>query len=162
RVLTMPRLLLLLIVLLMVSVFLVSNFAPPESALGQQPAGNTWKGSGKNGAVACGGQPGVDGGLEILKSGGTAADAAVTAILMMCITDAQIVSFGGEVPILFYDSKRKVVEVLCGQGEAPRLATREYFAKKKGIPMNGLENASIPGTLDACLTLMDRYGTKTF
>jgi gamma-glutamyltranspeptidase/glutathione hydrolase len=135
---------------------------PEPSANAQQPGTVTWKGTGKNGAVACGGQPGVDAGLEILKSGGTAADAAVTAIFMMCITDAPIVSFGGEVPILFYDAKRGVVEVLCGQGAAPRLATREYFAKKKGIPMNTIENSAIPGTLDACLTLMDRYGNKTF
>src|SRR6266496_1395382 len=50
RVLIMPRLSFFVIVLLMVSGFVVSAVAPPESALGQPPAASTWKGSGKNGA----------------------------------------------------------------------------------------------------------------
>src|SRR5262249_14886311 len=55
-----------------------------------------------------------------------------------------------------------VVEVVCGQGTAPRLATREHFAQKGGIPGRGIEPAAVPGALDACLTVLDRYGTRTF
>jgi gamma-glutamyltranspeptidase/glutathione hydrolase len=127
------------------------------------PGPSNWKATGKHGAVAAGGQEAVDAGLEILQAGGKAADAAAAVTLVMTVTDSTIVYFGGEVPILHYDAGRKVVEVLCGQGAAPRLATREYFANKKGgIPGNGIEPAPIPGTLDALLTLMDRYGNKTF
>ena len=119
------------IVCLFATGFLPAQTPPPK------PSGN-WKASGKHGAVAAGGQDAVNAGLEILQSGGKAADAAAAAILVMTVTDSTIVYFGGEVPILYYDAGRKVVEVLCGQGAAPRLATCEHFAKKGGIPGNGV------------------------
>src|SRR5262245_20625341 len=135
-------------------------------ARGGQAAGAeaiSWKGSGKKGAVAAGGKGAVAAGLSVLKSGGNAPDAAVATILALSVTDSRAFCFGGEVPILVYDAKRDVVEVLCGLGTAPRLATRAHFAKKKDrIPGKGVEAAAVPGVLDACLTCLDRYGTKTF
>jgi len=122
----------------------------------------TWQASGARGAVVGGGQEAVEAGLTILKDGGNAADAAVATILALSITDSGSFCFGGEVPILIYDAKRGVVEVLCGLGTAPKLATREYFARKGGIPGRGIEPAAVPGALDACLTALDRYGTRTF
>jgi gamma-glutamyltranspeptidase/glutathione hydrolase len=121
-----------------------------------------WKGSGRSGAVAAGGQEAVDAGISVLKSGGNAADAAAATILALSVTDSNSFCFGGEVPILVYDARRRVVEVLCGLGAAPRLATREHFAKNGGIPGKGIEAAAVPGALDACLTALDRYGTRTF
>jgi gamma-glutamyltranspeptidase/glutathione hydrolase len=44
-------------------------------------------------------------------------------------------------------------------GAAPRLATREYFSKPGGIPAKGIESAAVPAAFDACITLLDRYGT---
>ena len=98
----------------------------------------------------------------MLRDGGNAADAAVATILALSVTDANQFCFGGEVPILVYDATRKVVEVACRAGRAPRLATREHFAKHGGIPASGIEAAAVPATLDACLTALDRYGTRTF
>src|SRR5262245_27388640 len=122
----------------------------------------TWQATGKNGAVAAGGQDAVAAGISILKSGGKAVHAAVGTILGLTLTDSELFCFGGEVPIVVFDAKRKVVEVLCGLGTAPKLATREYFAKKGGIPGKGVESAAVPGVLDACVTALDRYGSKTF
>ncbi|HYT87131.1 MAG TPA: gamma-glutamyltransferase [Gemmataceae bacterium] len=122
----------------------------------------TWKATGKKGAVAGGGQDAVEAGLSILQQGGNAPDAAVATILALTVTDSNAFCFGGEVPIMVYDARRKVVEVVCGLGTAPRLATRAHFAKKGSIPAKGVESAAVPGVLDACLTTLDRYGTKTF
>ncbi|MEX0711609.1 MAG: gamma-glutamyltransferase, partial [Pirellulales bacterium] len=121
----------------------------------------TWHASGDQGAVAGGGPMAVDAGLEILEAGGNAADAAVATLLALSVTDAGAFCFGGEVPILVYDAKRRVVEVVAGQGAAPKLATRQYFEAKGGIPGVGLEPAAVPAALDACLTTLDRYGTLT-
>src|SRR5436305_8930735 len=101
----------------------VAQPEPVESGRGQSKAG-TWSGAGKNGAVAAGGQGAVDAGMELLKAGGNAADAAAATILALSVTDSTLFCFGGEVPILVYDARRGVVEVVCGQGTAPRLATR--------------------------------------
>ena len=72
-----------------------------------------------------GGAEAVEAGLEILKRGGNAADSAAATILALSVTDSGGFCFGGEVPIIVYDARRKVVEVLAGQGAAPRLATGE-------------------------------------
>src|SRR5262245_527070 len=106
----------------------------PAAARAQARASQNWKASGSKGAVVAGGQGAVDAGLEILKAGGNAADAAAATILALSVTDANAFCFGGEVPILVYDARRRVVEVLCGLGTAPHLATREHFARKGGIP----------------------------
>src|SRR5262249_7576730 len=132
------------------------------ASLSAQTKDGAWKASGKNGAVAAGGKEAVDAGIEVLKKGGNAADAAVATILALSVTDSTLFCFGGEVPIMVYDARRQVVEVLCGLGTAPRLATREHFAKKGGIPGKGVEPAAVPGMLDACLTALDHYGTITF
>jgi gamma-glutamyltranspeptidase/glutathione hydrolase len=126
------------------------------------PPSKGWSATGKTGAVAAGGQGAVDAGIETLKAGGNAADAAAATILALSVTDGNAFCFGGEVPILIYDARRGVVEVVCGLGAAPRLATREYFTKRGGIPNKGIEPAAVPGAFDACLTVLDRYGTKTF
>jgi gamma-glutamyltranspeptidase/glutathione hydrolase len=159
----MPRLLAAILVFAMCGSFALAQPEPAVAQKGQPSEPGTWSGSGKNGAVAAGGRPAVEAGLEILKAGGNAADAAAATIFALSVTDSRSFCFGGEVPILVYDAKRGVVEVLCGQGAAPRLATRDYFAAKSdGIPGRGIEPAAVPGALDACLTALDRYGTRTF
>jgi gamma-glutamyltranspeptidase/glutathione hydrolase len=122
-----------------------------------------WKAVGTQGAVVAGGSEAVDGGIAVLKGGGNAVDAAVATILAQTVTDANQFCFGGEVPILIFDARRQVVEVIAGQGEAPRLATHSYFTSKPGgIPARGIESAAVPATLDACLTALGRSGTLSF
>jgi len=134
----------------------------PKAARPADGVAKEWNASGMRGAVVAGGPEAVAIGLAVLKNGGNAADAAVATMLAQTVTDANAFCFGGEVPIQVYNARRGVVEVLAGQGVAPRLATREHFQKKGGIPARGIESAAVPATLDACLTLLDRYGTKTF
>jgi len=133
--------------------------------------------SGMQGAVAAGGGEAVAIGLEILKKGGNAADSAAATILALSVTDSKEFCFGGEVPILIYDARRQVVEVICGMGVAPKLATREYFVQKAGglltpksrdadepggIPPKGIDPAATPAVLGSCLTVLNRYGTMRF
>ncbi|MBM3996766.1 MAG: hypothetical protein FJ303_21825 [Planctomycetes bacterium] len=123
----------------------------------------SWQAAGKNGAVCAGGAEAVVAGRDALVKGGNAIDAAVATIFALSITDSERFCFGGEVPILVYDAKRDVVETICGLGTAPKLATREYFEKRKGsIPAKGVESAAVPAMVDGCLSALDRYGTITF
>jgi gamma-glutamyltranspeptidase/glutathione hydrolase len=132
--------------------------SPGATAGGRGP----WQGAGREGAVTAGGMAAVEAGLEVLKAGGNATDAAVATILALSVTDATSFCFGGEVPMLVYDARTRDVTVIAGQGAAPRLATREYFAARGGIPARGIEAAAVPAALDACLTALDRFGTMTF
>ena len=147
----------------LIVLFLAACF-PGSAAAGGEPA-DFWKASGSRGAVVAGGGEAADAAVEILKNGGNAVDAAVTAMLVLSVTHSDSFCFGGEVPIIVYDAGRDVVEVVSGQGVAPRLATLEFFQKEKGgrIPGSGdPTTAAVPGALDAYLVALDRYGTKTF
>src|SRR5690349_14637713 len=131
---------------------------------------------GKRGAVAGGQMLSVEAGLRILEHGGNAVDAGVATILAASVIEFSHFSFGGEVPILIKVKGQKVV-VIEGMGQAPIKATREFFvnhgatrdsttamsgAKKAGvIPSTGPLAATVPGVLDACVTALDRFGTKT-
>jgi gamma-glutamyltranspeptidase / glutathione hydrolase len=137
-----------------------NNRARASKAAGKEEA--RWEVSGSRGLVVAGGQEAVETGQAVLRAGGNAADAAATTLLAQTVTDANQFCFGGEVPIMVYDAQRGTVEVLAGQGSAPRLATAEFFREKGGIPGSGILTATVPATLDACLTLLERHGTQTF
>ena len=96
------------------------------------PSYTDWQAAGIHGAVSAGGRDAVAAGLEILKRGGNAADAAAATILALSVTDSRSFCFGGEVPILVYEARTKGVTVIAGQGAAPRLATREEFGAAAG------------------------------
>ncbi|MBC7855302.1 MAG: gamma-glutamyltransferase [Pirellulaceae bacterium] len=126
-----------------------------------QPAIPDWNASGQNGAVASGEREATAAGLEMLRGGGNAADAAAATLLVQAVTESGSYCFGGEVPIIVYDAQRNVVEVISGMGTAPKLATLAHFAER-GIPNSGIETAAVPAAPGAILTLLDRYGTRSF
>ncbi len=136
----------------------------PIQAQEMQHSTNTFA-EGENGAIATGSQQAADIGLQILKDGGNAIDAAVATMLVQTVVEADLFCFGSEVPIMVYDKQRNVVEVIVGLGAAPRLATAEWFNANRNGLIQGrgdIANCNVPGTLDALLTALDRYGTRTF
>lgn len=121
---------------------------------------------GKRGVVAGGSPLSVEAGLRILRQGGNAADAGVATILAASVIEFSHFSFGGEVPILI-KLRGKEVAVVEGMGTAPAKATREYFvshpqSKSGAIPSTGPLAATVPAVLDACVTALDQFGTKSF
>ncbi|MEC7695741.1 MAG: gamma-glutamyltransferase [Planctomycetota bacterium] len=121
--------------------------------------------SGYQGGIATGNAAATRAGHAILREGGNAADAAAAGLLVLSVCDPagrELHCFGGEVPILVFDPKKKAVEVLAGQGAAPRLATRKHFESIGGIPRRGSQAAAVPALLDACVTLLLRHGTMSF
>jgi gamma-glutamyltranspeptidase/glutathione hydrolase len=122
----------------------------------------------------------VEAGLRILQRGGNAVDAGVATILAASVIEFSHFSFGGEVPILIKLKDQKVA-VVEGMGQAPMKATREFFVERSKqqnfsssgdttmpgsrrgglIPATGPLSATVPGILDACVTALDKFGTKT-
>jgi gamma-glutamyltranspeptidase/glutathione hydrolase len=131
---------------------------------------------GKRGVVAGGHPLSVEAGLRILQKGGNAVDAGVATILAASVIEFSHFSFGGEVPILI-KLKGEDVAVVEGMGQAPMKATREFFlsrqasegsdrptmegAKSGLIPSTGPLAATVPAVLDACVTALDQFGTKS-
>ncbi len=140
--------------------------AIPVSVVAQEQPRQVYRGAvGKTGAIATGSNAAADAGMEILKSGGNAVDAAVATMLVQTVIESRLFCFGSEVPIIVYDKKRDVVEVIVGLGAAPRLATPKWFKENRKSLINGrgdIANCVVPGTLDAFITALDRYGTRSF
>ncbi|HMO15395.1 MAG TPA: gamma-glutamyltransferase [Pirellulaceae bacterium] len=131
----------------------------------QQPRQRGSEASGEFGVLVSGSQVASRAGLAMLEEGGNAVDAAVTSMLVQSVLESRLFCFGSEVPIIVYDAKRDVVEVVAGLGAAPRLATRQWFMEHRNGLIQGrgdIANAVVPGFLDACLTALSRYGTRTF
>lgn len=135
---------------------------------------------GRRGVVAGGHPLSVEAGLRILQHGGTAVDAGVATILAASVIEFSHFSFGGEVPILIR-LKNGPVAVVEGMGQAPMKATREFFVNRSSandrssapesatmagakpglIPSTGPLAATVPAVLDACITALDQFGTKS-
>ena len=161
----------LLIVLTALALLVVSLPSPTSRAQTFRPVVR-----GKRGVIAGGHPLSVEAGMRILQQGGNAVDAGVATILAASVIEFSHFSFGGEVPILI-KLKGKEVAVVEGMGAAPIKATREFFinrAKQEGsgmatmagaksgiIPSTGPLPATVPAVLDACVTALDQFGTKS-
>jgi len=121
-----------------------------------------WKAASPTGVVAAGAAAAVDAGMQILEQGGNAADAAVATILALNVTDHGLCSIGGEVPVLIYDTKKREVKSLSGQGGAPLAPEAIAWYMKNGIPNHDMKMAPVPSVVDLCITMLQQYGTMTF
>src|SRR5262252_4642071 len=124
--------------------------------------------------VVAGGHPLVaEAGLRMLHRGGNAVDAGVAAVLAGSVIEFSHFAFGGEVPVIIKPANKPVITI-NGQGQAPELATREFFEKRASqggddagrggskpppIPSTGPLAATVPGVLDAMVVALDNYGT---
>jgi len=100
-------------------------------------------------------------GLEILKRGGNAVDAAIAMAAMLNVTEPMMTGVGGDMFAIVYWSKTKELKGLNGSGRAPRALTLDYF-KQHGmerVPLRGMASITVPGAFDGWVTLHDKYGT---
>ncbi|HET9716865.1 MAG TPA: gamma-glutamyltransferase family protein [Pseudolabrys sp.] len=100
-------------------------------------------------------------GMSILEKGGNAFDAAVATAFTLQVVEPHLNGPGGDVPVILYDARRGRVDVVCGQGPAPKNATIAQF-RRLGldmIPGTGLLAACVPGMFDTWMLLLRDYGT---
>jgi gamma-glutamyltranspeptidase/glutathione hydrolase len=100
-------------------------------------------------------------GMATLEKGGNAFDAAVATAFTLQVVEPHLNGPGGDVPVILYDVKRAMPEVVCGQGPAPQAATIAHF-RSLGldmVPGTGLLAACVPGMFDTWMLLLRDYGT---
>jgi gamma-glutamyltranspeptidase/glutathione hydrolase len=101
--------------------------------------------------------------MRILEAGGNAFDAGVAGQAVLALADPAMNGIGADAEILVYDATAKKVISINASGPAPRLATVEWYQKnaKGRIPSDdSLLAATVPGTIDAWFTLLDRWGGR--
>ena len=118
----------------------------------------------KNGIVATSHPLAAQAGLDILKAGGNAADAAIAANAMIGLVEPMSCGIGGDLFVIYWDAKTQKLYGLNASGRSPLKLTRETF-KQKGlteIPTYGPLSWSVPGCVDGWDELRRRFGTMRF
>jgi gamma-glutamyltranspeptidase/glutathione hydrolase len=113
------------------------------------------------GVVSSGHYLATQAGLDILKQGGNAADAAAATGLALTVLKPHQNGFGGEVPILIYSTSHQRAFALSGHGVAPRAATLGRLHKMglTLIPGDGLLPALVPPAPATWILLLEHFGT---
>ena len=118
---------------------------------------------GLNGTVATSNPLAANAGLDMLKKGGNAVDAAVCAASVLNVVEPMSTGVGGDVFALVYDSKTKYIEALNGSGKSS-IKTNIDDLRNMGmdsIPLEGPYSGlavSVPGCVDAWDQLLKKFG----
>src|SRR6476661_3103358 len=119
----------------------------------------------RHGMVATSDPLAAEAGLEILRNGGNAIDAAVAAGAVLDVTSQNDTGIGGDLFALVYSAKDKKLYALNSGGWAPSGWTPEFFTQKlgvKSVPNGGVNAATVPGAISGYDALLKRFGTVGF
>jgi gamma-glutamyltranspeptidase/glutathione hydrolase len=100
-------------------------------------------------------------GLEVLRSGGNAADAAVACAAALCVTEPNCTGLGGDCFALHYEASSGALTALNGSGRAPRGLSLERLARDgfaHAIPPFHAHAVTVPGACAGWCDLLERHG----
>src|SRR5476651_238887 len=98
--------------------------------------------------------------IEVLRAGGTAADAAVAACALLGVIEPQSTGIGGDCFALLQPRGEGKIVSYNGSGRAPMAATPEWYLERNlhAIPLTSAHAVSIPGAVDAWATILRDHG----
>ena len=99
-------------------------------------------------------------GLDVLKQGGTAIDAAIAANAALGLMEPVSNGVGGDLFAIVWDAKTKKLYGYNGSGRSPKALTLKWFQQHDytAIPPLGPLPVNVPGCVDAWFALHDRFG----
>ena len=159
----------------------VGFFAPPQGPSGDGPAelletlspfnsyGHVYDATnleamrprvmGAHGVVSTGHYRATMAGMDVLRQGGNAFDAGVTAAMALKVTKMDYAGWTGVAPLILYSADERRVLTRVGAGTTPATATLEYFQEHG---KNRVNTALIPADVDVWLAALARFGTISF
>ena len=128
-----------------------SNFATRSEVIAQ------------NGMV-CSSQPlATQVGLDILKAGGNAVDAAIAVNAMLGLVEPTGCGIGGDLFAIVWNAEEGKLYGLNASGRSPKSLDIEYFREQgmEKIPAFGPIPVSVPGAVDGWFELHKQFGSKS-
>ncbi|MET3430154.1 gamma-glutamyltranspeptidase/glutathione hydrolase [Actinoplanes tereljensis] len=124
--------------------------------------------TGYGGAVATVDPTATAVGLDVLRRGGNAVDAAVAAAATLGVTEPFSAGIGGGGFFVYYDAKHRRVSTIDGREAGPATMTSTYFIDPAdGLPYDFQEarvsglSVGVPGTLATWETAARSWGTRS-
>ncbi|KAL3963091.1 hypothetical protein ACCO45_000095 [Purpureocillium lilacinum] len=146
------------------------------AALYPEPRPDMWKFPSRrsvvhstDGIVACTQPLAAKCGLEVLRAGGNAADAAVAVAAGLNMTEPCSTGIGGDMFILYWDAATKKVSAMNGSGRSGANCTLERIRADLGadspssnlteIPMKSVHAVTVPGAAAGWVDTVERFGS---
>jgi len=98
--------------------------------------------------------------IEVMRAGGTAADAAVAACALLGVIEPHSTGIGGDCFALVQPKGEGKIVAYNGSGRAPKAAEASWYLERKmhSIPLTSAHAVSIPGAVDAWATILRDHG----
>lgn len=118
---------------------------------------------GTHGMVASSQPLAVQVGLDVLKAGGNAVDAAVAVNAMLGLVEPHMNGVGGDLFALVWHAESEQLFALNGTGRSPYELTAAVFHERgmERVPGSGPLSWTVPGAVDAWAQLLDRFGNRS-
>jgi gamma-glutamyltranspeptidase / glutathione hydrolase len=102
-------------------------------------------------------------GVEALRGGGTAVDAAVAANAMLAVVYCNACGIGGDAFALVWDPADQRLHGFNGSGRSPAGLSIEVVrdAGHETMPQRGPLTVTVPGAVDAWAQLVERFGRRS-
>src|SRR3954470_12362311 len=102
--------------------------------------------------------------IEVMRSGGTAADAAVAGCALLGVIEPQSTGIGGDCFALLQTSGKGKIVAYNGSGRAPKAAEASWYLERKmhAIPLTSAHAVTVPGAVDAWATILRDHGKLGF
>jgi len=98
--------------------------------------------------------------LDILRQGGSAADAAIAANAALGLMEPTSNGIGGDLFAIVWDAKTEKLYGLNASGRSPKSLTLEYFKENghESVPPYGPLPVTVPGCVDGWFELHKKFG----
>jgi gamma-glutamyltranspeptidase/glutathione hydrolase len=103
-------------------------------------------------------------GIDVLKKGGTAIDAAIAANIALGLMEPTGSGIGGDLFAIVWDAEEKKLFGLNASGPAPQSISLDYFKQQNlaKIPPFGPLPVTVPGAVDGWVKLHEKFGNQSF
>ena len=141
---------------------------------GRPPRRNSLRGPWRATAIVATSQPlAAQAGLEVLKRGGNAFDAAVATAAVLSVTEPMMVGPAGDMFAVLYVAKEHKLYAINASGKAPSGATvarmnglgyawnPANWGPGSGMPPGGILDVTVPGAVWGWDEVLHRFGTMT-
>lgn len=103
----------------------------------------------------------VAAGVDALRKGGNAMDAAIATAFTTGVVIPAMNGLGGDAFFIHWDNKKKKLTALNGSGIAPRALSRDYFTSRghEKMPFYGPLSIAVPGAVAAYFDAIEKFCT---